>query len=118
MSYMKYMVILLYKLNPSCKRQEFKGGYIMSGILIALGTVAVLILIFIVLGLIMGINRAKIKRETIALVGVILISVLVHVIYDMALAIKALDDLEFYVAFIGGALTLLAYKAICKLNKI
>lgn len=66
----------------------------------------------------MGINKTKIKKETIAMVGVILISVLVHVIYDITSVVKGLDDLEFYVAFIGGGLTLLLYKTISKMNKL
>jgi ABC-type iron transport system FetAB permease component len=88
----------------------------MTYLLIALGSLAVLILIITIIGLIMGIPTSEIKRNTIAVVVSILVIQLVHIMYDVAAALKK-DNIQFYVAIIGGAVTIVIYNAISNWKK-
>lgn len=56
----------------------------------------------------------KFKNYVIAMVVTIIIAVLVHIAYDIATAMNSLDDIEFYMAFIGGGITLLIFNIIRK----
>jgi hypothetical protein len=58
------------------------------------------------------------RNYIIAAAAVILITLLIHVAYDIAAAMTVFDDIEFYVAFIGGGLTMLIYNAICNRKEI
>jgi len=60
----------------------------------------------------------KLKNYIVTLSLLILISLLIHVAYDVAAAMKSFDDLEFYVAFIGGGLTMLIYRNMCKGRRV
>jgi hypothetical protein len=59
----------------------------------------------------------KHKNYIIATLVSIFIIVLFHVAYDIVSLMNTLGDMEFYIAFIGGGLTLFIYNAICKRNK-
>lgn len=60
----------------------------------------------------------KLKKYVIASVVSILIAVLVHIFYDVVSAMNTFHEMEFYVAFIGGVLTLLIYNTICNRKRI
>ena len=60
----------------------------------------------------------KLKKYVIASVVSILIAVLVHIVYDVVSAMNTFHEMEFYVAFIGGVLTLLIYNTICNRKRI
>lgn len=60
----------------------------------------------------------KLKKYVIASVVSILITILVHIAYDIASAMNTFHEIEFYVAFIGGVLTLLIYNTICNRKRI
>jgi hypothetical protein len=57
------------------------------------------------------------KNYIIAAIVSVLIILLVHVAYDIAVAMNTSSNIEFYVAFLGGCLTLLIYNSICNRKK-
>lgn len=88
----------------------------MSSVLIVICVVAILILVITILGLMMGIPNRIIKRDILATLAAIFLIVIFRIMYDSALAIKS-TNIGFYVALIGGAVTITIYNAICKLGK-
>ncbi len=88
----------------------------MTYILIALCSLAILVVILIILGLILGLPGRKIKRYTIAVIASVLVIQLVHFLYDIALTLQTID-IEFYVALLGGAVTVIIYNDICNRKK-
>lgn len=59
----------------------------------------------------------KYKNYVIATIVSVLIILLVHVAYDIAVAMNTSGNIKFYIAFIGGCLTLLIYNSICNRKK-
>jgi hypothetical protein len=57
----------------------------------------------------------KYKNYIVAAIVSVLIILLVHVAYDIAVAMNTSGGIEFYVAFLGGCLTLLIYNFICNI---
>lgn len=83
----------------------------MTYLLIILLILSILVIIFILSGLVLNIPGSEIKKEVIAAVVCILVFLLVHFIYDIA-AVSKLVNIKFYVAFIGGGLTLFIYNTV------
>jgi hypothetical protein len=83
----------------------------MTYLLIILLILSILVIIVILSGLLLNIPGSEIKKEGIASAVCILVFLLVHFIYDIAAVSKSVN-IKFYVAFIGGGVTLLIYNTI------
>jgi FlaA1/EpsC-like NDP-sugar epimerase len=90
----------------------------MSNVLIIIFSLAILSVIFIVLGVVLHIPGAQLKNYGKASVVSILAILVVRFIYDVTVMATPKSDNEFYVAVIGGGLTMLIFNTICERKKI